>query len=70
MCRQIFDMAISAPVLPAEMAASALPFLTASMVKPHGRTAAAGAQGLARLVVVLHDHVGAGAVRDGGEPGY
>ena len=46
-----FAIAISAPVLPAETATSASPFLTASMREPHRGLPAAVAQRLARLVV-------------------
>ena len=44
-------IAISAPVLPADTAAAASPSFTASIATPHGRTSAAAAKRLARLLV-------------------
>ena len=52
--RSNFDIAISAPVLPAETTRSASPLLHRIDREPHGGLAAAVAQRLARLV--LHPH--------------
>ena len=56
--RQILAIAMSAPVLPAETAASASPVAHRLHGPPHGRLAAPGADRLARLVVHAHRHLG------------
>ena len=58
MRRQNRAIAVSAPVLPAETATSASPFLTASMASHIEDDLAAAAQRLARLVVHADGDVG------------
>ena len=67
--RQIFDIAISAPVLPAEHAGIGLPVADRLDRLPHGRLAPALAHRLARLVVHGHGHGGVADLDAVLEPG-
>ena len=67
--RQNFDIAISAPVLPADMQQSASPGLHRLDRLPHGRLPAAMAQRLARLVVHPHGDLAVDQFADGGDLG-